>query len=232
MKRYISTFILLVLVICLVIALGFSLKVVIQKDKDIATLTQENTDLKNTVENLNNTINNLQSSNKEKEEPKNEEITSDNLVLFDESKLENKEENTSVVPRIYATNNILSVSVDNKNKALTLDLNAELARQVYGYAGQNDEHTIAGLNKNIVDVKIVATGNSASGLKVVMLMEDGTVRYISMSSILDKTYAINDIANLNNVVRLYEVTVSTSDEVSSNVVAVRKDGSSSLIKWE
>ncbi len=232
MKRYISTFILLVLVIFLVIALGFSLKVIIQKDKDIATLTQENTDLKNTVENLNTTINNLQSSNKEKEEPKKEEVVSDNLVLFDESKLENKEENTSVVPRIYATNNILSVSVDNKNKALTLDLNAELARQVYGYAGQNDEHTIAGLNKNIVDVKIVATGNSASGLKVVMLMEDGTVRYINMSSILDKTYAINDIANLNNVVRLYEVTVSTSDEVSSNVVAVRKDGSSSLIKWE
>ena len=56
MKKFISIIVLILVIIGLVIGLGYSWNLIINKDKQISALNQENTDLKNTITNLNNTI--------------------------------------------------------------------------------------------------------------------------------------------------------------------------------
>ena len=45
---------------------------------------------------------------------------------------------------------VLSVSVDTEQNTLTLDLDKNLAKLVYGYTGEGETHTIAGFSKKIV----------------------------------------------------------------------------------
>ena len=120
MKKFISIIVLILVIIGLVIGLGYSWKLIINKDKEILTLTQENTDLKETVTTLNNTIENLQNNINdeiEDEDNKKEEIS----FFFDESKVINKEENTKITQDIVDSMSVLSISVNIQDNSLTLN---------------------------------------------------------------------------------------------------------------
>ena len=164
MKKFISIIVLILVIIGLVIGLGYSWKLIINKDKEILTLTQENTDLKETVTTLNNTIENLQNNINdeiEDEDNKKEEIS----FFFDESKVINKEENTKITQDIVDSMSVLSISVNVQDNSLTLNLDKELAKLIYGYNGEGESHTIAGFSQKIEDAQIAIAGANQKDLK-------------------------------------------------------------------
>lgn len=232
MKKFISIIVLILVIIGLVIGLGYSWKLIINKDKEILTLTQENTDLKETVTTLNNTIENLQNNindETEDEDNKKEEIS----FFFDESKVINKEENTKITQDIVDSMSVLSISVNVQDNSLTLNLDKELAKLIYGYNGEGESHTIAGFSQKIEDAQIAIAGANQKDLKVVLLMEDGAVKYIDIDSILDKSYTVKTIADSKDYVKLVKVTIK--DEESANVkygiAAMKKDGTCNIINF-
>lgn len=229
MKKFISIFVLILVIIGLVIGLGYSCKVIINKDKEILTLTQENTDLKNTITTLNNTIENIQDSTDEEKDTPKEDNNTKVSVIFDQSKVANNSENATINQIIYDDNGIINISVENNS--LILNLDAKMARQVYGYLGENITHTVTGFQNSIVDAKIMSTDNSSSGIKVVMVMSDGSVKYIDISSILDKTYTVHTVANAQDIIKIIQVSVKTEESETLGVIGIKSDGTSVILEW-
>lgn len=237
MKKYISTFVLVVIVILLVGATGYTLKEIIQKDKEIVALEQQNEDLSATVKELNEKIESLQDEKletKEDNETKVEEKSEAIVAVFDTDKVTNAPENSEIVENVYDNNGVLSVSVDNENNSLEIVLNSQLARQIYGYNGQTTSHIVAGISESIVDAKIVSTGKDSSGVKIVMLLESGTVKYIDIANILDGTYTVKTVANVENIVRIVEVSVTDNDSgsVYGAVVGIDKNRDATILSFE
>lgn len=238
MKKHFSTLILLLLVIGLIFGCVYTLKLVVSRGNQIAALQQENQDLKQAIIELNNRIEDLQDSkvikpesNTETQEPVVEKTTVSIVPVLDTTKVNGIEEGTVLTEKLYDSNNIISVSADNASNTITINLNADMARQVYGYNGQSDTHTIAGLSTKVADVKIMSVGNNASDVKVMLLMEDGTIKYVNISSILDKTYSVQAVPELTDVVKIAEVNMTKEDKTTYGVVALKADGTSTIIKW-
>lgn len=237
MKRYISMIVLIIFVIVLVGGLGYACNIIIQKDKEIVALNQEVTDLKNTITELNNRVENIQDNQDSQEEPpvvvKPEETEKEDnkISVFNQENLSNKEEGSNVYARLSDENNVIGIEVDGRNNSLNISTYAEAAKMFFGYTGGNEVHTIAGFSSNIVDARIMATGNTPSGIKVVLLMEDGTVKYITIKSILDKTYTVNTVANAEGIVRLTEIIVEKEVESRVDVAGIKIDGTSVILEW-
>ncbi|MBO5476557.1 MAG: hypothetical protein J6A15_02235 [Clostridia bacterium] len=236
MKRHISIIVLILFVIALVVGLGYSCNIIIQKDKQIAVLNQEVTDLKNNVTELNNKIENMQDVDVNVTEPvvpsePKEEEKATTIEAFNQEKLENKEEDANIYSRLSDENSVIGIEVDSKNDSLNISTYAEAAKLFFGYTGANEVHTVAGFNCEIVDARIMATGNTPEGIKVVLLMEDGTVKYITIGSILDKSYTVNTVANAQGIVRLTEVVVEKEMETRMDVAGVKLDGTSVMLEW-
>ena len=128
---------------------------------------------------------------------------------------------------------VLSISVNVQDNSLTLNLDKELAKLIYGYNGEGESHTIAGFSQKIEDAQIAIAGANQKDLKVVLLMEDGAVKYIDIDSILDKSYTVKTIADSKDYVKLVKVTIK--DEESANVkygiAAMKKDGTCNIINF-
>lgn len=229
MKKFISIIVLILVIIGLVIGLGYSWNLIINKDKQISALNQENTDLKNTITNLNNTIENIQQDSKVEE--KNDAIVEESNTFFDESKIENKQDSTNVVEDISDFMGVLSVSVDTEQNTLTLDLDKNLAKLVYGYTGEGETHTIAGFSKKIVDAKIAIVGTEQKDLKVVLLMEDGSIKYIDINNILDKSYTVKTIEDSKDYVKILKVKIKDEQKgsIKYSIIALKKDGTSKIL---
>lgn len=236
MKRNISIFVLLLVIVGLVAGIGYAGKLIINKDNEITALMQENKDLKARIEEINSKIEIKQEEKiqeETKEEVKKEETKLD-VVALDIEKIENKKEDTTIVEKVYAGNSVINASLENDKKSIIITLNADVARQVYGYLGQSENHTVAGFSSNISDIKVIATGKTQDSVKVILLMEDGTVKYIKMSSILSKTYTVQTVSEMENVVKISEVVVTdnTTGESKIEVVAIKKDGKAKILSWE
>ena len=229
MKKFISIIVLILVIIGLVIGLGYSWNLIINKDKQISALNQENTDLKNTITNLNNTIENIQQDSKVEE--KNDAIVEESNTFFDESKIENKQDGTNVVEDISDFMGVLSVSFDTEQNTLTLDLDKNLAKLVYGYTGEGETHTIAGFSKKIVDAKIAIVGTEQKDLKVVLLMEDGSIKYIDINNILDKSYTVKTIEDSKDYVKILKVKIKDEQKgsIKYSIIALKKDGTSKIL---
>lgn len=235
MKKYISTIVLIIIVILLVIGLGYSFKLVIRKDKDLAVLSQQNKDLNETISNLNGKIETLQDEQEkqeEKEPTENNNIV--NIPILDKEKIINKPENTNIEENIYANNGVLSVNVDNDSNSLNIVLDGQLARQIYGYKGQTENHTIAGISDKIIDAKIVSTGKDANSIKVVILLKNGTVKYVDIDSILNKIYNVKTVSNAENIASIVEITMTNNEnnETLFAVAGIKTDGSAVIFNFD
>ncbi len=234
MKKYISIFVLIIVIILLFICIGYSFKLVVQKDKDLAILTQQNKDLNETISELNRKIESFQDEHQEQEDKKPDENSSIIIPAFDENNIINKPENTTIVEHIYANNGLLNVNVDNENNSLNIILDSQMARQIYGYNGQTENHTIAGISDKIIDAKIVSTGNDANGVKIVILLKNGTVKYIDIDSILNRVYNVKIVSNAEDIVSFVEVSVKNTEnnDTSFAVAGIKKDGSVVIFNFD
>lgn len=235
MKRYISMIVLIIFVIALVGALGYSCNEIIKKDKQIAVLNQEITGLKDTIKEINNRVENIQDEQEKVEEevPVEDEKTDEKTTLdaFNQENLTNKEEGANVYTRLSDENNVIGIEVDGRNNSLKISTYAEAAKLFFGYTGESEVHTVAGFNSKIVDARIMATGNTPDGIKVVLLMEDGTVKYITIGSILNKAYTVNNVSNVEGIVRLTEVVIEKEMETKMAVVGMKLDGTAIILEW-
>lgn len=231
MKKFIAMFVLILVIIMLVIGLGYSCKIIVNKNNEIGILTQENNDLKNTITTLNNTIEKLQDTDNEKEEVKDE--GSDVSFLFDESKLLNKDEKTKVTQEISDSMSVLSISVDTENNTLILDLDKQLAKLIYGYTGESESHTIAGFSQRINDAQVAIVGTTLKDLKAILLMEDGTIKSIGIDNILDKSYTVKTISEEKDYVKIIKVVIKDEEkaDVKYGIVGIKKDGTSKIINF-
>lgn len=237
MKRYISMIVLIIFVIALVGGLGYACNEIIQKDKQIVALNQEVTDLKNTITELNNRVENIQDNQDVQQEPpivvepEETEKEDEKISVFKQENLTNKEEGSNVYARLSDENNVIGIEVDGRNNSLNISTYAEAAKMFFGYTGESGVHTVAGFSTNIVDARIMATGNTPEGIKVVLLMEDGTVKYITIGSILNKTYTVNTVANAEGIIRLTEVVIEKEMETKMSVAGIKLDGTAVILEW-
>lgn len=238
MKKHMSTFVLILVIAGLITALFYTGKSLIGKNTEIAVLKQQNEDLNKSVEELNKKVEDLQDEKTDKEPEKEEKIDektkNDNKIenfVLDVGKISNAPEGTIITENIYANNGVLSVSADNESKSLNIALDGELARQIYGYKGQSDNHTIAALSEKVVDIKVLNSGKGANSLKVVILTESGKVKYIDIANILDKTYTMKSVDNVENIVRITGVSVEIKEnsDISYSVVGIKADGTAELL---
>ena len=233
MKKHISTFVLILVIAGLITALFYTGKSLIQKDKELAVLSQQNEDLNKSVEELNKKIEDMQDEKIEKEAER-EELKNDEVVpVLDIEKIVNKIDGTTIEESIYASNGVISVDVDNEAKSLTVNLDAGLAKQIYGYNGQSENHTIAALSEKVVDLKILNSGKGANSVKVIILTESGKVKYIDIANILDKSYTIKSVDNIENVVRITGISIETieNSDVIYGVVGIKADGTSEILTF-
>lgn len=233
MKKHISTFVLILVIAGLITALFYTGKSLIQKDKELAVLSQQNGDLNKSVEELNKKIEDMQDEKIEKEAER-EELKNDEVVpVLDIEKIVNKIDGTTIEESIYASNGVISVDVDNEAKSLTVNLDAGLAKQIYGYNGQSENHTIAALSEKVVDLKILNSGKGANSVKVIILTESGKVKYIDIANILDKSYTIKSVDNIENVVRITGISIETieNSDVIYGVVGIKADGTSEILTF-
>ena len=231
MKKFISIFVLILVVICLVLGLVVSCKSIINKDKEIVKLIQENEDLKNTINTLNTTIDSLKSSdNKEQETDSTSDIINDS---FDANKIINKDENTTVTKDISDSNSVIEVSVDNKNNNLNINLNTELIRLIYKKVISEYNHTITGFSQKINDAQVAIIGDDFKDLNLVLLMDDGTIKYISIDNILDGSYTVKTLDKEKDFVRIVKVNIENSQDgtLKSGIVGIKKDGTNMLINF-
>lgn len=231
MKKFISIFVLILVVICLVLGLVVSCKSIINKDKEIVKLIQENEDLKNTINTLNTTIDSLKSSdNKEQETDSTSDIINDS---FDANKIINKDENTTVTKDISDSNSVIEVSVDNKNNNLNINLNTELIRLIYKKVISEYNHTITGFSQKINDAQVAIIGDDFKDLNLVLLMDDGTIKYISIDNILDGSYTVKTLDKEKDFVRIIKVNIENSQDgtLKSGIVGIKKDGTNMLINF-
>ena len=165
----------------------------------------------------------------EREELKNDEV----VPVLDIEKIVNKIDGTTIEESIYASNGVISVDVDNEAKSLTVNLDAGLAKQIYGYNGQSENHTIAALSEKVVDLKILNSGKGANSVKVIILTESGKVKYIDIANILDKSYTIKSVDNIENVVRITGISIETieNSDVIYGVVGIKADGTSEILTF-
>lgn len=230
MKKFISIFVLILVIIGLAIGVICCCKTIVNKNKENTELAQEINNLKETINNLNNTINNLdkENNNQIQEEIPNEKID----ISFDESKIENKEENTNVVQKISDSMSVLSIDVNTEDNSLVLNLDKELAKLIYGYTGNGETHTITGFSQKIIDAQTAMVGTSQSDLKVVLLMNDGTLKYLDINSILDKSYSIKTIDDKKDFVKIVKVTIKDNERATVNygIVGIKSDGTSEIIE--
>lgn len=233
MKKYISMFVLIIFVIALVGALGYSCNEIIQKDKQIAVLNQEIIGLKDTITEINNRVENIQDEQDKIEEPVVEEEPKEekSFGAFNQESLTNKEEGANVYAKLSDENNVIGIEVDGRNNSLKISTYAEAAKLFFGYTGESEVHTVAGFNSNIVDARIMATGNTPDGIKVVLLMEDGSVKYMTIGSILSKSYTVNNVANAEGIVRLTEVVIEKEMETKMEVAGMKLDGTTVILEW-
>lgn len=240
MKKHISTFVLLLVVAGLITALVYTGKSLIQKNTEIAVLKQQNEDLTKSVTDLNNRIESLQDEKMNNEtadrEVEKENIEKESKTLMpslDVEKITNKIDGAKISENVYANSGVVNVIVDNDAKSLNVVLDSIIAKQVYGYNGQSENHTIAGLSEKIVDVKILNSGKGANTLKVVILTESGKVKYIDIANILDKSYTIKSVDNVENIVRITGISIENSEnsDTSYGVVAIRADGTATILAF-
>lgn len=231
MKKFISIFVLILVVICLVLGLVVSCKSIINKDKEIVKLIQENEDLKNTINTLNTTIDSLKSSdNKEQETDSTSDIINDS---FDANKIVNKDENTTVTKDISDSNSLIEVSVDSKNNNLNINLNTELIRLIYKKVISEYNHTITGFSQKINDAQVAIIGDDFKDLNLVLLMDEGTIKYISIDNILDGSYTVKTLDKEKDFVRIIKVNIENSQDgtLKSGIVGIKKDGTNMLINF-
>ncbi len=234
MKKHISTFVLILVIAGLLVGLVYTGKALISKDKEIAVLNQQNIDLNKSVEDLNKKIEELQDEKAENEKTEeNTVVQIGSMPILDVEKVTNKKEGTTLTENIYDNNGIVSISVDNDTKSLSISLDAGIARQIYGYNGENDVHTIAALSEKILDVKILNSGKGANDLKLVILTESGKVKYVDVANILDKSYTIKSVDTIENVVRITGVSVvdSESGDVTYAVVGIKADSTAQIVEF-
>lgn len=235
MKRFISSFVLILVIIGLIIGLVYTGKSIVKKNTEIAKLNQEITDLKGTISTLNNTIEKLQDNTSTTDttpavENKEEEKESVKIA-FDAQKISNLEDQMSVIQDISDSMNIININVDVESNSLLVNINKDLAKLVYGYTGDGQTHTVAGFSQKIVDAKIAMVGTSSKDLKVVLLMEDGSVKYLEISSILDGSYTVQTIAEEKDYVQLVKVVIKTQDNTRYGIVGIKNDGTNKIIKF-
>ncbi len=230
MKKYISTFVLVILVLVLVGGLGYSLNIIIKKDKEIVRLGSENLELRDSIKNLNDNIEKKQNEENIKVE---EEIKQNKKIdiVFNENNISNKKENMKIYQDISDSMSVLSINVDTENNSLIIDLNKELAKLIYGYTDKVDSHTITGFSQKIVDAQITIIGDDKNDLNVVLLMEDGTVKYLSIDNILDKSYTVKSITDYKGYVKITKVIIENKDGVKYGIVGIKGDGTSDIIEF-
>ena len=229
MKKFISIFVLILAIIALTVGLVLAFKTIVNKDNEIIRLSQENLDLKENIESLNSTIENLK--NLENNEQSSTSL-SPIINSFDQSKIINKEEGTTITQNISDYTGVLSVSVDQNSNSLNINLDSELAKLIYGYSYNEYSHTITGFSQKIIDAQIVILGSNYEGLKVVLLMEDGTIKYINISNILDRSYTVQTLDEDKDFVQIIKVTIADSNNnISYGIVGVKKDGTNKIIEF-
>lgn len=233
MKRYIAMMVLIIFVIVLVGLLGFSCNKIIQKNKQIDMLTEEVNELKNTMIELDKKVENNEEDKEEIQQPivEPEEPLKIDLGAFKQENLKERDESTTVYTRILDENNVIGIEVDGRSNSLNISTYAEAAKLFFGYTGTNDVHTITGFGEKIVDARILATGNTPNGIKVVLLMENGSVKYIKIGDILNKTYTVNTVENATDIIRIVEVMVEKDGASMVQVVGLQQDGTAIILKW-
>lgn len=222
MKRYISIFVLVLLVIALVVSVVFCGNKIVQKNNEIVKLEQETKDLKGTINTLNETIEKIQDDSKDT-----------NITLnysFDESKIENKKDNETIIEDISEDNGTINASVDTVENNVYITVDSKMANLIYGYNGENISKTLVGFNNKIVDIKIGIDGKVSSDLKVVMLMNDGAIKYVTIADILNGSFNIKTLNN-DKYIKLSKVIIKTDGSERSGFVGIKLDGSAKIIEF-
>lgn len=222
MKRYISILVLVIIVIALVMGVIFCGNKIVQKNNEIIKLNQENEDLKNTINTLNDTIEKIQDDSKDSNISLN--------YIFDESKIENKKENETIIEDISEDNGTINASVDTIENNVYITMDSKMASLIYGYNGEDISKTLVGFNNKIVDVKIGIDGKASSDLKVVMLMNNGAIKYVTISDILNGSFNIKTLNN-DKYIKLSKVIIKNDGSERSGFVGIKLDGSAKIIEF-
>ena len=204
MKRYISILVLVIIVIALVMGVIFCGNKIVQKNNEIIKLNQENEDLKDSNISLN--------------------------YIFDESKIENKKENETIIEDISEDNGTINASVDTIENNVYITMDSKMASLIYGYNGEDISKTLVGFNNKIVDVKIGIDGKASSDLKVVMLMNNGAIKYVTIADILNGSFNIKTLNN-DKYIKLSKVIIKNDGSERSGFVGIKLDGSAKIIEF-
>ena len=232
MKKFIAMFVLILVIIGLTIGLAYSCKTVINKNNEITALEQKNKDYEEGIKELNSKIEKMQDTEDNKTE-ENNSSKEDISILFDENKISNKKENIKVSQDISDTMSVLSVNVNTETNSLIINLDKELSNLIYGYNENTESHTITGFSQKIVDAQISIVVKDIKDLKVVILMEDGTVKYIGIDNILDKSYTVKSVTDSKGYVKLTKVILKdeTQSEIKYGIVGIKADGTIDIIEF-
>lgn len=231
MKKFIPIFVLILVIIGLTIGIIYSCKTIVNKNNEIVALKQKNQDLEIGIKELNSRIEKMQDTEDNKVEENNKNL--DISVIFDEAKISNKQDNIRVFEDITDSMSVLSIKVNSESNSLVIDLDKELSRLIYGYTDDVESHTITGFSQKIVDAKIAIVGEDIKDLKVIILMGDGTIKYITIDNILDKSYNVKSVSEYKGYVKITKVVIKDEGkaELKYGIVGIKEDGTSDIINF-
>lgn len=231
MKKFIPIFVLILVIIGLTIGIIYSCKTIVNKNNEIVALKQKNEDLEAGIKELNSRIEKMQDTEDNKVEDNNKNLNIS--VIFDEAKISNRQDNIRVFEDITDSTSVLSIKVNSESNSLVIDLDKELSRLIYGYTEDVESHTITGFSQKIVDAKIAIAGEDIKDLKVVILMDDGTVKYITIDNILDKSYNVKSVSEYKGYIKITKVVIKDQEksELKYGIVGIKEDGTSDIINF-
>lgn len=193
-----------------------------------SNIKKENGELDSQIETLNNELSvikqEVENKENEEEEPQ---------ISKEESKIITIDQNKMELDGNYVYNGVLSYDIRTGIEATVVSNNSinfrtnEEAWTFFHNDGEYIQYSIENIDKKPIEVCI---SGASETLKAYFLMEDGTVRYISGSSIIAKETTLQNYEGLTDVVALRKIIVVRKNGGGNVVtVAIRSDGSSKVL---
>ena len=225
MKRYISIIVLMLAIIALVICLGFCISSISKKSVLLDSATEKENELQNKVAELESKISQMENEGKSEDQNVSEE------------------EMPKIVPGISQDRIVgdykpgdIRVSVDDTDEGVYIhnweedELMVSFEDKVKEfYPEVNNEGGKIKFPAKIVDSKICREGQGIYA-EVVTLLEDGTVYINNLKDIASNDYTPKKLTNVENVVRIYQVRVSTPASGFLAIAVQKIDGSVTVLE--
>lgn len=157
-----------------------------------------------------------------------------NYPVFDETKIVkttgNIDKEVSYTIKELDNQGIFSASIsDNKVYVELEDINNKF-NDLYKNANltKNQTYEVKNITEKVIDIHFGYIGNDFNRLFLILLCENGDVRYIdlSTSNTLNGEFLVNDNVIAKNIVRIENVIMKDSDGESNSIILISNNGTS------